>query len=111
MSLNSKPGKSDVNILLLNAGSSSLKCTLMESADGRVVAHGLADWAGPETYYQYASSDGPVRSEKVSWRGHAKAAHRFISDLLRAGAVDQTEGSALTAVGHRVVHGGPFTSS
>ncbi len=100
-----------MNILLLNAGSSSLKCTLMESTDGRVVARGLADWAGPETYYQYASSDGPARSEKVSWKGHAKAVYRFVSDLLHAGAVDRTDKSALAAVGHRVVHGGPFTSS
>jgi hypothetical protein len=30
-----------MNILLLDAGSSSLKCPLMESADGRVVARGL----------------------------------------------------------------------
>ena len=30
-----------MNILLLNAGSSSLKCPLMESADGRVVARDL----------------------------------------------------------------------
>jgi acetate kinase len=100
-----------MNILLLNAGSSSLKCTLMESADGRVVARGLADWAGAATYYQYASSDGPLGSEKVSWKGHAKAVHRFVSDLLHAGAVELTEKSALAAVGHRVVHGGPFTSS
>jgi acetate kinase len=100
-----------MNILLLNAGSSSLKSTLMESADGRVVARGLADWAGSETYYQYVGSDGQERAEKVSWRGHAKAVHRFISDLLHVGAFDLTKESALAAVGHRVVHGGPFTSS
>jgi len=100
-----------MNILLLNAGSSSLKCTLMESADGRVVARGLTDWAGSETYYQYAGSDGPERSEKVSWRGHAKAVHRFVFDLLHARPVVLPKGSALAAVGHRVVHGGQFTSS
>lgn len=100
-----------MNILLLNAGSSSLKCTLMESADGRVVARGLADWAGSETHYQYASSDGPERSEEVSWRGHAKAVHRFVHDLLHADPDVLPEASALTGVGHRVVHGGQFTSS
>lgn len=100
-----------MNILLLNAGSSSLKCTLMESAAGRVVARGLADWAGSETYYQYAGSDGPERSEKVSWRGHAKAVHRFVFDLLHAVPVVLPEESVLAAVGHRVVHGGPFTFS
>jgi acetate kinase len=100
-----------MNILLLNAGSSSLKCTLMESVDGRVVARGLADWAGSKTYYQFAGSDGPKRSEEVPWRGHARAAHHFLHDLLHAGPVVLPEGSALAAVGHRVVHGGPFPSS
>jgi acetate kinase len=100
-----------MNILLLNAGSSSLKCTLMESTDGRVVARGLADWAGSETYYQYGSSDGLERSEKVPWRDHAKAVHRFTNDLLHAAPAVLPEGSALAAVGHRVVHGGQFTSS
>jgi acetate kinase len=100
-----------MNILLLNAGSSSLKCTLMESADGKVVARGLADWAGSETHYLYAGSDGPEHSEQVSWRGHAKAVHRFVFDLLHAEPVVLPDGSALGAVGHRVVHGGQFKFS
>jgi acetate kinase len=37
-----------VNILLLNAGSSSLKATLMKAADGSVIAQGMGDWAGRE---------------------------------------------------------------
>ncbi|HEY7312949.1 MAG TPA: acetate/propionate family kinase [Gemmataceae bacterium] len=100
-----------MNILLLNAGSSSLKCTLMESADGGVVARGLADWAGSQSYYRYAGRDGQERSEEVPWRGHAKAVHRFVSDLLHAEPVVLPDASALAAVGHRVVHGGQFTSS
>src|SRR6516162_7822287 len=111
MGLGPNPGKPDMNILLLNAGSSSLKCTLMESADGRVVARGLADWAGSDTYYQYAASDDQARPEEVPWRGHAEAVHRFVFDLLHAGSAVLPDGSALAAVGHRVVHGGPFTSS
>src|SRR5262249_44893958 len=111
MSPGPNPGRSDMNILLLNAGSSSLKCTLMESADGRVVARGLADWAGSDTYYQYAASDDQAHPEEVPWRGHAEAVHRFIVDLLHAGPTVLPAGSALAAVGHRVAHGGPFTPS
>jgi acetate kinase len=40
----------DMNILLLSAGSSSLKCTLIEGVDRKVIAHGLADWAGSVTH-------------------------------------------------------------
>ena len=90
---------------MLNAGSSSLKVTVMDVADGKVIARGSADWAGQVTRYQYLSSDGGSRTEDVSWRGHAKAVERFIDDL------PTTLCSELMAVGHRVVHGGPFTTS
>lgn len=94
-----------MSILFLNAGSSSLKAVLMESADGAVLARGLADWAGSATRYQFAGQDGKDRSENAPWRGHAKAVQRFVADLTTA------QRSALAAVGHRVVHGGPFTMS
>jgi acetate kinase len=94
-----------MNILLLNAGSSSLKVALMEAARGTVIAGALADWAGAETHYQCSGPDGKERSEDVPWRGHAKAVRRFVAELTPA------QRSELAAVGHRVVHGGPFTSS
>jgi acetate kinase len=100
-----------MNILLLNAGSSSLKCTLMEAANGTAIARGLADWAGSATHYQYAGPDGRQRSEKVSWKGHADAVRRVLHDLMHAEPAALPERSILAAVGHRVVHGGQFTSS
>jgi acetate kinase len=99
-----------MNILLLNAGSSSLKATLMR-ADGTVVANGLGDWAGSVTRYEYEGAGGKGRSEEVPWKGHARAVQRFISDLHHAEPVVLPGTSALAAVGHRVVHGGQFTSS
>jgi acetate kinase len=100
-----------MNILLLNAGSSSLKATLMESTAGTGVARGLADWAGSVTRYEYAVGDGKEVSEVVPWRGHAEAVRRFVFDLMHARPIVLPERSGLAAVGHRVVHGGPFTSS
>src|SRR5439155_14020190 len=100
-----------MKVLLLNAGSSSLKAALVESTDGKVIADGLADWAGSATHYRYVGPDGKERSEDVSWKGHAGAVRRFVSDLSRAEPVALPDRSALAAVGHRVVHGGPFTSS
>jgi acetate kinase len=94
-----------MNVLLLNAGSSSLKAVLMGSADGVVLARGSADWAGAETRYRFASPEGTERSAIVPWRGHAEAVARFVADL------STEQRSSLSAVGHRVVHGGPFTSS
>jgi acetate kinase len=100
-----------MKILLLNAGSSSLKASLVDLAGNAEVAHGLADWAGSATRYEYAASEGKERSEEVPWKGHAEAVRRFVFDLTHAKPVALPDRSALAAVGHRVVHGGPFTSS
>jgi acetate kinase len=101
----------DMNILLLNAGSSSLKCTLTETANGKVIAQGLIDWAGSATHYQYTGPNGQEQTEEVSWKGHAEAVRRVVHDLMHVEPAALPERSALAAVGHRVVHGGPFTSS
>jgi acetate kinase len=98
-------------VLLLNAGSSSLKGTLMESADGRVIARGQGDWAGSISRYQYVGPDGKECSEEVSWKGHANAVQRFLFDLTHVKPIALPNRSDLAAVGHRIVHGGPFTSS
>lgn len=94
-----------MNILLLNAGSSSLKASLMDSEGERVLASSLADWAGDATHYQFSPASGPNRTETVDWKDHSKAVERFVSDLTA------DEGAGLEAVGHRIVHGGSFTKS
>ncbi len=98
-------------ILLLNAGSSSLKAALMESSAGSARASALADWAGSVTHYEYAGPNGNEHAEDVPWKGHALAVKRFLSDLVHAQPAALSDLSALAAVGHRVVHGGRFTSS
>ena len=91
-----------MNILLLNAGSSSLKATVMDADSGAVIASGLADWAGAVTRFEVMLPGGKLFSGEVSWRGHAPAVRQFIQ---KAQIPD------IVAVGHRVVHGGPFTSA
>jgi acetate kinase len=96
-----------MRVLLLNAGSSSLKCTLLESDHNDVVGRASADWAGRMTRYESVGPRGERTSEEVAWRGHAETLSRALDDLglapLRPGA--------LGAVGHRIVHGGEFTAS
>jgi acetate kinase len=100
-----------VLILLLNAGSSSLKGSLVDSSDGRTIASVLADWAGETTHYRYTGSAAHELREDVPWRGHAAAVQRFVRDLTHERHAPLSDRSALAAVGHRVVHGGEFTSS
>jgi acetate kinase len=96
-------------VLLLNAGSSSLKCTLMESEGVTVIARAAADWAGAVTLYSCSGPGGDRTSERVRWRGHADAVAHALDDLLPAS--QRRDARALGAVGHRVVHGGEFSSS
>ena len=98
-----------MSVLLLNAGSSSLKCTLMESDGSAVVARASADWAGPVTRYECSVPGGESASQDVPWRGHAEAARRVLGDLVSDHI--GVRSSALAAVGHRIVHGGEFTAS
>ncbi|HZZ79378.1 MAG TPA: acetate/propionate family kinase [Gemmataceae bacterium] len=95
-----------MNVLLLNAGSSSLKCSLIDSSDGNELARGLFDWASATTHYHFAVGDSAGRDEDLLWNGHAKAVARFLQDLTQAGSH-----LSIGAVGHRVVHGGAFTAS
>jgi len=100
-----------MSILLLNAGSSSLKCTLMQAADQAMMAQGAADWAGRSAKYEYTGPDKKKRTETVGCRSYADAVKRFLSDLTDAEPAALPDKHSIAAVGHRVVHGGPFTSS
>jgi acetate kinase len=93
-----------MKIVLLNAGSTSLKCTVAESTDGTIVGSAQADWTGTASHYSFSGTDGEKHSENVSWKGHREAVPRMLKDLTSRHA-------GIAAVGHRVVHGGPFTSS
>ena len=70
-------------VLVLNAGSSSLKYQVL-AADGTVTARGAVDRLG-------AAGD------------HARALEQVTAELRRAGVDDDH----LAGVGHRIVHGGP----
>lgn len=92
-------------ILVINAGSSSLKFGLYDLQDGdeRLQADGLADGIGrPKSTLTLTGPAGEtLRSEQVEMPSSKEAlskAAQWIADL---------GGSAPVAIGHRVVHGGP----
>jgi acetate kinase len=103
--------KRPMTILLLNAGSSSLKCTLMRPADSTVMASGTADWSGKAANYEYTGRDKQKRTEKVAWRTYADAVRQFLADAIENQPTTKNDKHELVGVGHRIVHGGDFTSS
>ena len=91
-------------ILVLNAGSSSLKFQVFEAgAVPRLVFRGLYEGLGGAARFAARSAEGAVLDE-ASWAeavGHEQALIHLV-DWLRL----NKGGLKLSAVGHRVVHGG-----
>src|SRR5262245_34321437 len=97
-----------MQVLLLNAGSSSLKCTLVDSATKAVVGWACADWAGSTARYQRSRREGEQVVEEVSWSDHREALRIALRDL---GLLPGCGSLFVGAVGHRIVHGGDFSAS
>lgn len=88
-----------MNVLVLNAGSSSLKFRLLRMRPGEeVIASGLVEkWGTPQAALRMEASGRPSehRSVAAETPGHA-AEH----------AIEACRGLGIDALGHRVVHGG-----
>lgn len=101
-----------MKILVINAGSSSIKYQLFEMPAEKVVAKGLLEKIGEETSKLTHSSDTKEHKIETKAADHS-AGMKIILDTL----VDSQVGvikdiSEINAVGHRVVHGGEeFTGS
>ncbi len=95
-------------IAVVNAGSSSLKFSLYEHAGDALtlVANGQAEGLFTAPHFVARDSSGAVIAEK-SWSEGTALGHEGALDELIALLRDRFAGRRLTAVGHRVVHGGP----
>ncbi|MEZ5212549.1 acetate kinase [Gordonia sp. PP30] len=92
-------------VLVINAGSSSLKYQLTDPHTEQVYADGLAERIGePIGSAITHEANGRRREIEVALPDHA-AAIATVAELLREDGIFLRE-SELAAVGHRVVHGG-----
>ena len=95
-------------ILVLNAGSSSIKFLFFAAQNGTLDPHIRGQIEGIHTSPRFLARDpqGRVVAEK-NWGDGADIGHdgavAYLADFLRGHA----DGFELEAVGHRVVHGGP----
>jgi acetate kinase len=90
-----------MRVLVLNAGSSSLKFNLFEMTDETSLLEGLAERIGVDGRITW-SHDGESGVEETPLPDHVAALQATMA-LLEARAGD----GKIHAVGHRVVHGGP----
>jgi acetate kinase len=95
-------------ILVLNAGSSSIKFLLFDDQDGRldVRIRGQIEGIHTAPHFIARAPQGHTIAEK-SWGDGVHLGHdgavTHLADFIRR----EAKGMALEAVGHRVVHGGP----
>lgn len=102
-----------MKILVINAGSSSLKYQLMSTEDGTVFAKGLVERIGLETgVINHTKTGMPKQVKELPIPNHQVAIEEMVACLLdkEVGVVKSMQ--EIEAVGHRVVHGGEtFTRS
>ncbi|AXI81558.1 acetate kinase [Peterkaempfera bronchialis] len=99
-------GRGATRVLVLNCGSSSVKYRLVDMADGRRLAGGLAERIGEGDGGRivHTSGSGKPREQSHLFPDHA-AALKAVAEELRADGLG-LDAPGLAAVGHRVVHGG-----
>ena len=96
-----------MNILVINAGSSSLKYQLMDPETGAVSAKGLCERIGIDGKFTYkANGKTVIDAEPSAMPTHAEAIEAVLAALVNPeygviGSMDEID-----AVGHRVLHGG-----
>ncbi len=98
-----------MKILVINAGSTSLKYQLIDSDTEGVLAKGLCERIGAGGHLKYDSSKTGEKKEKdIDMPDHGVALKAVIDVLVSPedGAVSSLE--EIDAVGHRVVHGGEY---
>jgi len=97
-----------MKVLVINCGSSSLKYQIIDMTDESVIAKGKCDKINLDgSFIQYKCPVKDVSFEKeVPMKNHSEAIKVLIDELTNSeyGAVKDI--SEISAVGHRVVHGG-----
>lgn len=97
------------HVLVINAGSSSLKYQLIDTATDESLASGLIERIGSAEAVAHHTVDGTKHEQELDCLDHGQAM-QILSAAFAEHGPEVTEES-LIAVGHRVVHGGATFSS
>ncbi|MFL5193001.1 MAG: acetate/propionate family kinase [Microvirga sp.] len=100
-------------LIVLNAGSSSLKFQVFDmpdEAEPRLAWKGLYEGLGGDAHFIVRDTNGAILDER-SWDPGEELGHEEALMHLIAWLREHQEGRKLVAIGHRVVHGGAAFSS
>lgn len=100
-----------MKILVVNAGSSSLKYQLLDMENEKLIAKGVCERIGVDGHFVF-KANGKVLEEDVNFPDHTvalKTVLKYLTDE-KCGVIKDV--NEINAVGHRVLHGGEiYTSS
>ena len=95
-----------MKILVINAGSSSLKYQLIDMNTEKMLAKGVCDRIGVDGAFKHKTFDGREKKVATEISDH-KAAFRLVTDALvdkEIGVISSLD--EISAIGHRIVQGG-----
>ena len=95
-----------MKILVVNAGSSSLKYQLLDMTDESVIAKGNADRIGIGGHISHKTGDGRAIEADCDFPTHTEAFEKLVEVLTSGEGKVIDSMSEIAAVGHRIVHGG-----
>ena len=97
-----------MNVLVVNAGSSSLKYQLIDTQSGDVKCKGICERIGIEGSLIEHKINGEKYSNQCDMPNHSIAMKIVVDTLCddKIGCIKDV--SEIEAIGHRVVHGGPY---
>ncbi len=94
-----------MKILVINAGSSSLKYQLIDMDDESVIAKGNCERIGMDGHITHKTFDGRQISEDCDFPTHTEAFERVVKALTEGDASVIKTMDEIAAVGHRIVQG------
>ena len=93
-----------MKILAVNAGSSSLKFTLIELPERKEIANGLFEKIGINGSSYTIKYNGEKVQKEVELKDHSVAVEILMNELVDMGIISSLD--EIEGIGHRIVHGG-----
>lgn len=97
-----------MKVLVVNAGSSSLKYQLFDTATDNVLAKGICERIGIDGKITHKLPSGAKFQEDISMPDHAVATEIVLRYLTGKETGCIKDVSEIEAIGHRIVHGGTY---
>lgn len=97
-----------MNILVLNCGSSSLKYQLIDMKDTTILAKGLCERIGIDGVLNHTAGNTEKIRLEIPMQNHDQAIAALMDQLLSGPRAVMKDISEISAVGHRVAHGGNY---